>query len=169
MTRLLPVFAFVLLTLLAGRAWAYEQASQAGVLREGEPQAIGAAWALPHSALIESVVSPAGSFRSELASPSLSAHVSVWIRMADCESGDGDGKPPYRASWHYNGLHDGGLQFVPSTWNAAKRLSEVRRIAAHYGYAYHAPAWVQIRVADNWRRHTSWAQWPTCSRKLGLR
>ena len=95
--------------------------------------------------------------------------VSVWIRMADCESGDGDGLPPYRATWTFNGLHDGGLQFVPSTWRAAKRLSEVRSFAYRYGYAYSAPAWVQIAVADNWRRHTSWAQWPTCSRKLGLR
>lgn len=97
------------------------------------------------------------------------APVSVWIKMADCESGDGDGKPPYRASWHYRGRHHGGLQFLPSTWNVAKRLREVRSFAAGYGYAYHAPAWVQIRVADNWRRHTSWAQWPVCSRKLGLR
>lgn len=143
---------------------------QSFALREGEPTA--AATGAPYA------VASAAPHR-ELASPSLSvsvagkarslAAVSVWIRMADCESGDGDGKPPYLATWTYNGLHDGGLQFVPSTWNAAKRLSEVRRFAARYGYAYHAPAWVQIAVADNWRRHTSWAQWPTCSRKLGLR
>lgn len=105
----------------------------------------------------------------EYAQAERSASVSVWIRVADCESGDGDGRPPYRADWDYNGLHDGGLQFVPSTWNAAKRLREVRGFAGRYGYAYQAPAWVQIRVADNWLRHTSWAQWPTCSRKLGLR
>lgn len=112
---------------------------------------------------------PAAAYAGGTTRPGSSLHVSVWIRMADCESGDGDGLPPYRATWTFNGLHDGGLQFVPSTWNAAKRLGEVRRFAARYGYAYHAPAWVQIRVADNWRRHTSWAQWPTCSRKLGLR
>lgn len=101
--------------------------------------------------------------------PTSTTHVSVWIRMADCESGDGDGLPPYRATWTFNGLHDGGLQFVPDTWRRAKRLSEVRGFAYRYAYAYQAPAWVQIAVADNWRRHTSWAQWPTCSRKLGLR
>lgn len=97
--------------------------------------------------------------------------VSVWIRMADCESGDGDGRWPYRATWDYNGRSgfDGGLQFLPSTWRMAKRLPEVRGFAYRYGYAYHAPAWVQIRVADNWRRYTSWAQWPACSRRLGLR
>ena len=95
--------------------------------------------------------------------------VSVWIRMADCESGDGDGRYPYRARWNYRGVHHGGLQFLPSTWRAAVRLSEVRGFAYRYRYAYLAPAWVQIRVADNWRRHTSWAQWPVCSRKLGLR
>jgi hypothetical protein len=97
--------------------------------------------------------------------------VSVWIRMADCETGDGDGRYPYRAVWSYNGRSgfDGGLQFSPSTWNDAKRLREVRGFARGYGYAYQAPASVQIRVADNWRRHTSWRQWPACSRKLGLR
>lgn len=97
--------------------------------------------------------------------------VSVWIRMADCETGDGDGRYPYRAVWDYNGRSgfDGGLQFSPATWNRAKRLSEVRAFAAKYAYAHHAPAYIQIRVADNWRRHTSWAQWPACSRKLGLR
>lgn len=101
--------------------------------------------------------------------PDSPSPVSVWTRMADCESGDGDGLPPYRASWHFDGYHDGGLQFLPSTWNMAKRLREVRAFAARYAYAHHAPAWVQIAVADNWRRHTSWAQWPTCSRRLGLR
>lgn len=111
----------------------------------------------------------AGAAASGGTSRTSSAHVSVWIRMADCESGDGDGRPPYRASWHYRGLHHGGLQFLPSTWDAAKRLRQVRGVAAGYRFAYHAPAWVQIAVADNWRRHTSWAQWPVCSRKLGLR
>ena len=109
-------------------------------------------------------------FLAALTAPQAAAHqVDIWIRMADCESGDGDGQAPYTASWAHNGYFDGGLQFLPSTWNTAKRLREVRWFAARYGYAYQAPAWVQIRVADNWRRHTSWAQWPDCSRKLGLR
>lgn len=98
-------------------------------------------------------------------------NVSVWTRVADCETGDGDGQPPYRAVWHYNGRSgfDGGLQFSPSTWRSARALPSVRGFAGRYGYAYQAPAWVQIRVADSWLRVTSWRQWPACSRRLGLR
>lgn len=92
-----------------------------------------------------------------------------WIALADCESGDGDGRPPYHADWDYNGYFDGGLQFLPSTWDIARRKPEVYRVAWRYPYAYMAPAWVQVRVARNWLRYTSWAQWPACSRKLGLR
>lgn len=94
-----------------------------------------------------------------------------WIALADCESG-GDstpGRPPYTANWHIDDYHDGGLQFLPSTWNAAKSYYTVRHIAARYAYAHHAPAWVQVRVAMSWQRRTSWAQWPDCSRKVGLR
>lgn len=101
--------------------------------------------------------------------PRAGAHGSVWIRVADCESGDGDGKPPYRASWSYNGSFDGGLQFLPSTWRLAVRLPAVRAVALRYAFAYQAPAWVQIRVAQAWLAVTSWAQWPVCSRKLRLR
>ena len=95
--------------------------------------------------------------------------VSVWIRLADCESGDGDGRPPYRADWKHNGYFDGGLQFLPSTWDAARRKREVYRLAWRYAYAYQAPAWVQIAVARNWLRYTSWLQWPVCSRRIGVR
>lgn len=156
LNALLVAVIFLTLAVASGRAY-----DQSFVLREGAPEPT-------HSGVAGRTVARAGD-ASESAAPSLSTHVSVWIRMADCESGDGDGLPPYRASWAFNGLHDGGLQFVPSTWRAAKRLSEVRSFAYRYAYAYQAPAWVQIAVADNWRRHTSWAQWPTCSRKLGLR
>jgi len=103
--------------------------------------------------------------------PSSSAHLSVWTRVADCETGDGDGRPPYRAVWSYNGRSgfDGGLQFHPDTWRRAKALRSVRGVAYRYSFAYLAPAWVQIRVADAWLAVTSWKQWPACSRKLGLR
>lgn len=93
--------------------------------------------------------------------------VSVWVKVADCETGDGDGRPPYRADWGYNGRSgfDGGLQFLPSTWRMAAGSTLLRR----YPYAYMAPAHVQIAVADAWLHRTSWGQWPACARKLGLR
>lgn len=96
----------------------------------------------------------------------------VWLRVADCETGgDEHGRPPYRAVWNYNGRSgfDGGLQFLPSTWNMAKMKGPVRAFAARYDYAWQAPAWVQIQVAEHWLTLTSWLQWPSCSRSVGLR
>ena len=80
-----------------------------------------------------------------------------WNALAECESG---------GNWAYNGPSgfDGGLQFLPSTWNTARRL-----VGVDYAYAYQAPAVVQVRVAQAWLAVTSWAQWPACSAKLGLR
>ena len=91
-----------------------------------------------------------------------------WVAVADCETGDGDGRPPYRATWDYNGSSgfDGGLQFLPSTWVAARRLVPG---ASRYAYAYEAPARVQVAVAARWLLETSWLQWPACSAKIGLR
>jgi len=92
----------------------------------------------------------------------------LWLRLADCESGDGDGRPPYRPSWHYNGGSgfDGGLQFLPDTWDRAKRLY---RPARQYRYAWQAHGATQVIVARRWLRITSWEQWPDCSRKIGVR
>lgn len=106
-----------------------------------------------------------------LSAPAPAHGVSVWLKLADCETGDGDGRPPYRAVWDYNGRSgfDGGLQFLPSTWSMAKQLPEVRGFARRHAFAYQAPAWAQILVAQAWLKRTSWAQWPACARKLGLR
>jgi hypothetical protein len=41
--------------------------------------------------------------------------------------------------WHYNGLHDGGLQFSPSTWRAYTGSSAPR-------YAWQASREFQIKV-----------------------
>lgn len=92
-----------------------------------------------------------------------------WNAIADCETG-GDstpGRAPYRARWSYNGRSgfDGGLQFHPSTWRAAKTPV---RAARAYAYAWQAPPWVQVAVARSWLRRTSWSQWPVCSRKAGV-
>lgn len=91
-----------------------------------------------------------------------------WIAIADCESGDGDGRPPYRPNWRYNvGLYDGGLNFHPQTWSSATRL--YGHGSRRYRFAWQAPALVQVKVAQRWLRATSWEQWPACSRKVGVR
>jgi hypothetical protein len=87
-----------------------------------------------------------------------------WNALADCESGDGTGTPPYRVTWRYDGYHDGGYQFLPSTWRAAIRLVP----GWQPSYAYRASPQVQTRVAKRWLRATSWEQWPTCARRIGL-
>lgn len=106
-----------------------------------------------------------------VAAPAESHGGNVWIKIADCETGDGDGRAPYRATWNYNGRSgfDGGLQFLPSTWRMATKLYGGRTLLKRYPYAYLAPASVQIAVAERWLHATSWRQWPACSRKLGLR
>lgn len=80
---------------------------------------------------------------------------SVWDRLASCESG---------GNWAYNGPSgfDGGLQFLPSTWRAAGGTR-------YTPFAYQATREQQIAIASAWLKQTSWAQWPVCSRKLGLR
>lgn len=82
-----------------------------------------------------------------------------WDALAECESG---------GRWDYNGSSgfDGGLQFLPSTWVTASQLIGVN---SRYQFAWQAPAIVQVRVAQAWLAVTSWAQWPACSRELGLR
>jgi hypothetical protein len=86
----------------------------------------------------------------------------VWRRLAGCESG---------GNWSETaGVHEGGLQFLPSTWRAAGGT----RYAEH---AYEATAEQQIEVAREWWHRiaaqsgpsAAWRQWPVCSRKLGLR
>lgn len=79
---------------------------------------------------------------------------SVWDRLAACESG---------GNWaSTRGRYDGGLQFHPSTWRAAGGTR-------YAPTADQASREEQIAVAESWLAKTSWAQWPACSRKLGLR
>lgn len=79
---------------------------------------------------------------------------SVWDRLAQCESG---------GRWDLNvGTYDGGLQFHPKTWLAAGG-------GKYAPYAWQASREQQIAIAESWLARTSWAQWPACSRKLGLR
>lgn len=80
----------------------------------------------------------------------------VWDRLAQCESG---------GNWSINtGSFDGGLQFLPSTWNA----NGGRQFAP---FAYQATREQQIAVAERLLAATGGryrSSWPACSRKLGL-
>lgn len=78
-----------------------------------------------------------------------------WLAIADCESGDGDGQPPYRPNWSYNGSsgYDGGLQFLPSTWIGAGG-------GRYAPYAYQATASQQIAIAST----LALRNWPYCQR-----
>lgn len=79
-----------------------------------------------------------------------------WLALATCESG---------RDWDYNGPSgfDGGFQFTPSTWTAA------RQGITGYTYAWQAPAYIQYLVARSWLARTSWLQWPVCSAQIGAR
>lgn len=80
------------------------------------------------------------------------------VRVASCESG---------LRWGIDAYHDGGLQFLPSTWRSAVRM-HVRQVP--YRHAYQAPPRVQIEVAYTWWRANghSWlgrSGWPVCGKR----
>lgn len=83
---------------------------------------------------------------------SLSGDVSVWDKLALCESG---------GRWDYNGASgfDGGIQFSPTTWNS---------MGTGYAFAWQAPREVQIAAGQRLQARSGWGQWPACARKLGL-
>jgi Transglycosylase-like domain len=76
----------------------------------------------------------------------------IWDRLAQCES---------NGRWNANtgnGFY-GGLQFLPSTWQAN----------GGSGSPHLASRAEQIRVAQIVQSRYGWGQWPACSRRLGLR
>jgi Transglycosylase-like domain len=77
----------------------------------------------------------------------------IWQALAACESG---------GRWHIDAYHDGGLQFLPSTWLAYGG-------GAYARYAWQATPAQQIEIAVRVQRAAGWGQWPACSRRLGLR
>jgi len=103
----------------------------------------------------------------------------VWRQVADCETGDRlpDGTfikgtarwwwadpnrqhPPWGTH-----VHEGGLQFLPSTWtwaapNVLQRAPE---------RAWQASVSQQIAVAEWVLDKQGWQAWPDCSQRLGLR
>jgi resuscitation-promoting factor RpfA len=79
---------------------------------------------------------------------------SVWDKVAECESS---------GQWNLNrGKYDGGLQFLPATWNAYGG----REFAQ---FAYQASRSEQIKVAERVLAGQGWNAWPVCSRRAGVR
>lgn len=101
---------------------------------------------------------------------SIEQPLSVWMRIADCESGewDADADPiPGSARWSYGSeadqhLFEGGLHFEPSTW-------EDFRDPGMPPHAGEATPVAQLVVAERVLEQQGWEAWPVCSRKLGLR
>lgn len=87
-----------------------------------------------------------------------------WLALADCESGDGDGRPPYSMTDNYRGLHHGALQWHPDTWARARRMSGLPVAES----AADAPFADEVAVAKVWLRATSPRQWPVCGPRVGL-
>ena len=111
------------------------------------------------------VVTPERNPVGQVIATSSGSPLDVWYRLADCESGDWDrdGQPiPGTARWDaQGGGHEGGLQFLPSTWRQAGGNAVA-------GHAYEATAGEQITVARIWLGRTSVSQWPVCGPKVGL-
>lgn len=89
------------------------------------------------------------------AQPRGNVNGSVWDRVAQCESG---------GNWSINtgNPYSGGLQFLPSTWQAFGGNEFAP--AAHQ-----ATRAQQIVVAERVLAGQGWGAWPACSAKLGLR
>lgn len=84
---------------------------------------------------------------------------SVWVVLADCETGDGKVGPPYSMNPTSNGQFEGAFQFLNSTWRGMKA-------AAGYAHAYDAPYSVQLQAAQELVARSGWGQFPSCSRRM---
>lgn len=90
-----------------------------------------------------------------LAGSAQAAPVSVWDRVAQCESG---------GNWHINtgnGFY-GGLQFTAGTWRAFGG-------GAYASRADLATKDQQIAIAEKVLKGQGWGAWPVCSVKAGAR
>lgn len=77
----------------------------------------------------------------------------VWAALARCESG---GRPDAVSR---SGKYHGAFQFSLATWHG------VGMAGSPTEYPYE----VQLEAAKRLQARSGWGQWPTCSRKLGLR
>ena len=76
----------------------------------------------------------------------------VWDRLAKCESG---------GNWKINtgNGYYGGLQFSAGTW----------RSVGGSGLPHQHSREEQIKRGKILQQRAGWGQWPSCTRKLGLR
>ena len=86
-----------------------------------------------------------------LAAPANAADSSTWDALAQCESG---------GNWGINTGNgfSGGLQFLPSTWQAFGGTGDPASASREQ----------QIAVAERVLAAQGWNAWPACSAKLGL-
>lgn len=103
--------------------------------------------------------------------PAVDDRRAIWNRLADCESGEWDRNAvpaPGSARWDYgtrpgeNGMYEGGLQFLPATWDGF-------RDPGMPDHAGNASPEQQIAVAERVLAAQGWGAWPVCSRKIGVR
>jgi resuscitation-promoting factor RpfA len=89
-----------------------------------------------------------------LVAPAQAASDSTWDRLAMCESS---------GQWDINtgNGYYGGLQFAPSSWEAAGGT----RYASRADLATRAE---QVATAERLLDMQGWGAWPACSRRLGL-
>ena len=76
----------------------------------------------------------------------------VWQRLRACESGDNYGIATG------NGYY-GAYQFTARTWQGL----------GYSGLPHQAPPQVQDEAAQRLQARSGWGQWPSCSRKIGVR
>lgn len=91
----------------------------------------------------------------------LTPHHYVFLRVADCESGDF--KVPGSANWSINTGNGffGGLQFTRSSWIAAGGLE-------YAAYPHQASMYEQIIVAERLLQMQGPGAWPVCGPRAGL-
>ena len=87
--------------------------------------------------------------------------VTVWDRLAECESHGEWDYDPATATWGTR-IYEGGVQFLPKTWDDY-------RPDGYPDAAYDATREEQIVVAERVLAEQGWRAWPACSRELGLR
>jgi len=90
--------------------------------------------------------------RSAFRGAAIPATGDVWARLRACESGGN-----YAANTG-NGFY-GAYQFALGTWHGL----------GYGGLPSQAPPQVQDEAAQRLQARSGWGQWPSCSRRLGLR
>ncbi len=108
--------------------------------------------ALTAAALAEKHSKVSSTSSNKVVSSPTSTGTGRWDALAQCESG---------GNWAANtgNGYFGGIQFSETTWKQAGGT----------GLPHQNSRETQIAIAESWLAKTSWAQWPTCSRKLGFR